>query len=78
MRDTQTERQRQRQREKQAPSREPDAGLNSRTLGSCPEPKADVQPLSGPGAPAVISLLGALFLHFTPTSPGGEENTPWP
>ena len=32
------ERQRHRQREKQAPCGDPDAGLNPRTLGSCPEP----------------------------------------
>ena len=53
MRDTQRERERQRhrQREKQAPCREPDAGLDPRTPGSCPEPKADTQPLSHPGAP---------------------------
>ena len=47
MRDT--ERQRHRQREKQAPCREPNARLDPRTLGSCPEPKADTQPLSQPG-----------------------------
>ena len=43
------ERQRHRQREKQAPSGEPDVGLNPRTPGSCPEPNADAQPLSQPG-----------------------------
>ena len=48
---THTERQRHRQREKQAPCKEPDAGLNPRTLGSRPELKADAQPLSHPGAP---------------------------
>ena len=42
---------RHRQREKQAPCREPDAGLDHRTPGSCPEPKADAQPLSHPGVP---------------------------
>ena len=31
-------------------SREPDAGLNPRTLRSCPEPKSGVNPLSHPGA----------------------------
>ena len=45
------EKQRHRQREKQAPHRKPDAGLNPRTPGSRPEPKADAQPLSHPGAP---------------------------
>ena len=45
-----------RQREKQAPFREPDAGLNPRTLGSLPEPKAeaDAQPLSHPGVPPLF------------------------
>ena len=43
MRDTQ--RQRHRQREKKAPCGDP------RTPGSGPEPKADAQPLSHPGAP---------------------------
>ena len=50
MKDTKRERQRHRQREKQAPSGEPDVGLDSRTPGSQPEPKADAQPLSHPGA----------------------------
>ena len=40
MRDTERER----QREKQAPCGESDAGLNPRTLGSQPEPKAAAQP----------------------------------
>ena len=44
------ERQKHRQREKQAPCREPDEGLNPRTLGSRPKPKADAQPLNHPGA----------------------------
>ena len=45
------ERQRHRQREKQAPYKEPNAGLDPRTLGSRPEPKADSQQLSHPGVP---------------------------
>ena len=36
------ERQRHRQREKQALCREPDAGLNPGTPGSCPELKAEL------------------------------------
>ena len=40
-----------RQREKQAPWRKPNVGLHPGTLGSCPEPKADTQPLSHPGIP---------------------------
>ena len=42
MRDTHRERQRHRQREMQAPSEEPDVGLDPDTLGSCPELKADL------------------------------------
>ena len=49
MRDT--ERGRHRQREKQDPRREPDVGLDPRTLRSHLEPKADAQPLSHPGVP---------------------------
>ena len=48
-RERERERQRHRQREKQVPCWEPDIGLDSRTLGSRPEPKADAQPLSHPG-----------------------------
>ena len=55
MRDTERQRQRQRQRhrqrEKQVPRREPNVGLDPGTPGSCPEPKADAQPLSYPGTP---------------------------
>ena len=43
-----------REREGEADSlliREPNAGLNPRTPGSRPEPKADTQPLSHSGAP---------------------------
>ena len=43
------ERQRHKQREKQPPCRDPNAGLYPRTLGSCPESKADAQLLSHPG-----------------------------
>ena len=49
MRDTHTHRGRNRGREKQAPRGEPDVGLDPRTAGSRPEPKADAQPLSYPG-----------------------------
>ena len=56
MRDT--ERQRHRQRETQAPHGEPNAGLDPRTPGSYPEPKADAQPLSHPG------ILFMSFLKF--------------
>ena len=49
------EKQKHRQREKQAVCGEPDAGLDPRTPGSHPEPKAAVQPLSHPGAPHIYS-----------------------
>ena len=38
-----------------APCREPDAGLNPRTLGSRPKPKADAQPLSHPSVPVIVN-----------------------
>ena len=50
-RERERESQRHRQREKQAPCRELDVGLDPGTLGSCPELKADTQPLSHPGVP---------------------------
>ena len=56
MKDTEKEGQRYRQRKKQTPCGEPSVGLNPRTLGSCPEPKADAQLLSHPGA------LNSIFL----------------
>ena len=56
------ERQRHRQREKQAPWGDPDAGLDPRTPGSQPEPKADTQPLSDPGAPSLRGFQGQLDL----------------
>ena len=49
--DTERERQRYRRREKQAPSREPDVGLDPRTSGSCPGPKAGAKPPSHAGIP---------------------------
>ena len=42
---------RDRQREKQAPSREPDAGLDPGTPESCPGPKAGTKSLSHPRIP---------------------------
>ena len=51
-----TQRQRPRQREKQTPCREPHVGLNPRTPGSRPGPKADAQPLSHPGVPTLIFI----------------------
>ena len=54
------ESQRHRQREKQVPCEEPDAGLNPRTPGSRPEPKAHIQPLSHLGAP-LLCILAKIF-----------------
>ena len=62
MRDTERKRQRHRQREKQAPCREPDVGLDPGTPGSCPEPKADAQPLSHPGIPHLHFLRLKLYV----------------
>ena len=45
------ERERDRQREKQASCREPDMGLDPRSTGSRPGPKAGAKPLSHPGIP---------------------------
>ena len=39
------------------PFREPDVELDPRTRGSRPEPKADAQPLSHPGASHSIFLM---------------------
>ena len=51
MRGTERKRQRHRQREKPDPCREPDVGLDPRTLGSQPELKEDAQPVSHPSVP---------------------------
>ena len=48
------ERQIHRQREKQAPCRECDVELEPRSPGSQPDPRADAQPLSHPGAPPIF------------------------
>ena len=61
MKETERERQRNKQREKQAPCREPDVGLDPRTPRSCPEPKAEAQPLSQPGA----TTLGLLIKFYS-------------
>ena len=51
------ERQRHREREKQAPSREPDVGLDPGSPGLHPGPKAGVQPLSHTGIPSLFCLV---------------------
>ena len=62
MRDTQW--QRHRQREKQDPCWEPDAGLNPRTLGSQPKPKADTQPAEPPRCPCTLILFFIFLKDF--------------
>ena len=54
MRHRERERQRHRQREKQAPCRDPDVGLDPRTPGSLPGPKAGAKLLSHPGSPTML------------------------
>ena len=39
------------------PRGEPDVGLDPRTPGSCPEPKADAQPLSHPGVSELYFII---------------------
>ena len=51
--------QRRRQREEQASCRDPDVGLDPRTPGSHPGPKADALPLSHPGVPRVSNSFRA-------------------
>ena len=59
--------QRHRQREKQAPCREPDVGLDPRTPGSRPGPKAGANPLSPPGIPCFyIFDLAILLVEIQP------------
>ena len=57
--------QRHRQREKQTPYREPDSGLDPRTRGSRPEPKADAQSLSHPGTPEIHFFKALLYYRMT-------------
>ena len=49
-------RQRHRQREKQVPYGKLDVGLDPRTPGSHPRPKAGTKPLSHPGIPSLSSI----------------------
>ena len=51
---------RQRQRHRQGPCRKPHGVLDPGTLGSRPEPKADTEPLSHPGAPSLPNLVSKL------------------
>ena len=51
-----------RQWEKQAPSREPDVGLDPETPGSRPGPKAGAKPLNHPGILCFL-ILNSAFAH---------------
>ena len=64
------ERQTHRQKEKQAPCREPNVRLDPSTLGSCPEPKADAQPLSHPSI--LVLFLDLLERERERENGGGE------
>ena len=62
MRDT--ERGRDIEREAGSPlSREPNEGIDPRTLGSCPEPEADSQPLSHP-VPCPLMFFKSKYLNI--------------
>ena len=63
MRDTQREAEAQAEGGEAGSMQKPNVGLDPRTPGSCPEPKADVQPLSHPGFPP-ISLFFADIWAF--------------
>ena len=71
MRDTQRERQRNKRRKKEAPCREPDVGLDPRTLGSGPEPEADTQPRS-PRCPQGTRVLRATAQAWEPAGQVSE------
>ena len=66
-REREREREKQRQREKQAPCRDPDMGLDPRTPGSRPGPKAGTKPLSHQGIPSSNVFIG--FFGSFKTSP---------
>ena len=55
-REAETPAEREAEREKQAPCREPDIGLDPRSPGSHPGPKAGTKPLSHPGVPRLRIL----------------------
>ena len=63
-RERERESQRHRQREKQTPYREPNLGLDPRTPGSRPGPKAGAKPLRHPGIPRFyLKKIFYLFIH---------------
>ena len=68
------QRQRHRQREKQAPCREPDMGLNPRSPGSCPGPKAGAKPLRHPGIPFLFFFFKDFIFLFIDTKREGHRH----
>ena len=62
-RETKRERPRHRQREKQDPCKEPNVGLDPRSPGSRPVPKAGTKPLRHPGIP-VIPFFKKDFIYL--------------
>ena len=58
----------------QGPRREPDVGLDPRTPGSRPEPKADAQPLSHPGVSCKLYFKGK---NHPSTTQKGCSSNPW-
>ena len=81
--ETHRERQRHRQKDMQAPFSKPDVGLDPRTLGPRPEPKADVQPLSHPGVPPLtlvspsshLSSSAHIYWELPTSQPGTMQST---
>ena len=54
----------------------PDEGLNPRTTGSRPEPKADAQPLSHPGVPGTKISDQLIIVHLGLLVPPVEYGNP--
>ena len=54
--DREREREREAETQEEAPSLEPDVGLDPRTPGSRPRPMAGAKPLSHPGIPMLIEF----------------------
>ena len=67
------DRERERQKHKQGPYKEPDVGLEPRTPGSHPEPKAGAQPLSHQ---ASLSMGLSSSCFKAPGQLSGEPRTP--
>ena len=62
------DRERQREKEKQAPCRQPDMGLDPRSPGSHPGPKAALNHCATRAAPKTALHQPCIFLHLVSTS----------